>query len=168
MLLFFVYSKKQFLKQSPHSIVCEMGKSWKCPDSMKEDICIKVKTDKTLPSCNLKLKWSKHSSPYSHDLSWRLEVWQYFRTSHRYISLRLNPTTRFNPIVGFTSNYWMQKHPLVGCSNLCKAIADSRVTGKWRPMLSQLCRLSTSISLKLPILTSFYLKSPPRFKDLFI
>ena len=57
-----------------------MGKSWKCPDSMKEDICIKVKTDKPLPSCNLKLKWSKHSSPYSHDLSWRLEVWQYFRT----------------------------------------------------------------------------------------
>ena len=43
-----------------------------------------------------------------------------------HISLRLNPTTGFNPIVGFTSNYWMQKHPLVGCSNLCKAIADSR------------------------------------------
>ena len=42
------------------------------------------------------------------------------------ISLRLNPTTGFNPIVGFTSNYWMQKHPLVGCSNLCKVIADSR------------------------------------------
>ena len=44
----------------------------------------------------------------------------------RYFSLRLNPTTGFNPIDGFTSNYWMQKHPLVGCSNICKAIADSR------------------------------------------
>ena len=43
-----------------------------------------------------------------------------------HVSLRLNPTTGFNPIVGCTSNYWMQKHPLVGCSNLCKAKADSR------------------------------------------
>ena len=36
------------------------------------------------------------------------------------------PTMGCNPIIGCTSNYWMQKHPIVGCSNLCKAIADSR------------------------------------------
>ena len=47
-------------------------------------------------------------------------AWKY------YISLRLNPTTGFNPIVGFTSNYWMQKHPIVGCNNLYKTIAHRR------------------------------------------
>ena len=43
-----------------------------------------------------------------------------------HVSLRLNPTTGFNPIVGFTSIYWMQKHPLVGCRYPHCPIADTR------------------------------------------
>ena len=61
--------------------------------------------------------------------------WRIYRGKHIYFlsviflhtvedSLSKIPTIGCNPIDGCTSNYWMQKHPIAGCINLYKCIAD--------------------------------------------
>ena len=50
----------------------------------------------------------------------------YKQISSRQFSLSKISNIGCNHILGCTTNYWMQKHPMVGRSNLYKAIANSR------------------------------------------